>query len=71
MNKIKAGEKNIRQGKIIYVDYEKDAAIVKIEILIPSLRVFTDYLMLLKIEGKWKIIHKSFTSRPLEKKQSE
>lgn len=66
VDKIKVGEKNTRQGKILTVDYEKDAAMAKIEILIPGWRIFTDYLMLLKIEGKWKIIHKSFTYRPIE-----
>ncbi len=63
VNKIKVGEKNGRQGEIISVDYEKDAAMAKIEILIPEWRIYTDYLMLLKIKGKWKIIHKSFTYR--------
>lgn len=67
VGKIKPGEKNNRQGKIAYVDYEKDIAIAKIEIRIPRWRVFTDYLMLLKIKGEWKIVHKSFTSRPIEK----
>ena len=67
VNNIKAGEKNTRQGKIMSVDYENDAAMAKIEILIPGWRIFTDYLLLLKIEGQWKIIHKSFTSRPVPK----
>jgi hypothetical protein len=59
---IKEGVKNDRAGKIISIDFEKDAAIAKIEIDIPGRkRIYTDYLMLLKYEGKWKIIHKSFT----------
>lgn len=51
-----------RIGRIISIDYENDAAIAKIEILMPARkRVYTDYLLLLKLKGKWKIIHKSFT----------
>ena len=53
-----------RIGRIIAVDYENDAATAKIEILMPARkRMYTDYLLLLKLEGKWKIIHKSFTFR--------
>lgn len=63
INGIKVGKKNSRQGKIISVDVENDAAIAKVEILIPGWRVFTDYFLLLKIQGNWKIIHKSYTWR--------
>ncbi len=68
VDKIKEGEKNTRQGKIVSVDYENNAAMAKIEILVPGWKVFTDYLLLLKISGTWKIIHKSFTSRPVSDK---
>jgi len=55
-------QKHNRIGRIISMDYENDAAIAKIEVLmLEKKRVYTDYLLLLKIEGKWKIIHKSFT----------
>ena len=64
---ITPGKKNNRQGKILSIDYEKDAATAKVEIKIPNWRIFTDYFLLLKIEGKWKIIHKSFTWRNLAK----
>ena len=54
-----------RIGRIISIDYENDAATAKIEILMPARkRIYTDYLLLLKIQGKWKIIHKSFTFIP-------
>lgn len=59
----KEGEKNSRQGRIISIDYENDAAIAKAEILIPGRAVYTDYFMLLKYKGSWKIVHKSYTSR--------
>ena len=53
-----------RIGRIISIDYENDAATAKIEILMPARkRMYTDYLLLLKLQGKWKIIHKSFTFR--------
>ena len=56
----KPGVKNDRQGKIISVDLVNDAAQVKIEIVSGQWR-FTDYLLLLKLDGGWKIINKSFT----------
>lgn len=59
---IKKGQKSNRIGRIVNIDYENNAAIAKIEILMPNAkRIYTDYLMLLKYQGQWKIIHKSFT----------
>ena len=59
---VKQGQKSNRIGKVLSIDYEGDAAIAKIEILMPARkRIYTDYLMLLKIKDQWKIIHKSFT----------
>lgn len=66
-NNIKPGRKSNRIGKILSMDIENDAAMAKIEIKMPGLkRVYTDYLMLLKVKGKWKIIHKSFTYRSMK-----
>lgn len=65
IDNIKPGQKSGRIGRIIMIDYEGDAAIAKVEIDIPSYkRVYTDYLMLLKYEDRWKVVHKSFTWRP-------
>jgi len=64
---VKEGVKNTRVGRIISIDYEKDAAVAKVEILIPGRRVFIDYFLLLKYAGSWKIIHKSYTSKELPK----
>ncbi len=62
VSNVKPGQKSNRIGKVLSIDYEGDAAIAKIEILMPARkRIYTDYLMLLKIDEKWKIIHKSFT----------
>ena len=59
---VKPGRKSNRIGKVLSIDYEGNAAIAKIEILMPARkRIYTDYLMLLKIKDEWKIIHKSFT----------
>ena len=64
---IKVGEKNNRIGRIISIDYEKDAATAKAEIVIPNWRIFTDYFLLLKYEGSWKIVQKSYTWREYPK----
>jgi len=66
---VKEGEKANRIGQIVSIDYEKDAAIAKAEILIPNWRVFIDYFLLLKYEGSWKIVHKSYTWREIPKKE--
>ncbi len=64
INNIKPGRKSNRIGRVVSVDYENDAAMAKIEILMPARkRIYTDYLLLLKVKGQWKIIHKSFTYR--------
>ncbi|MEZ4939544.1 MAG: nuclear transport factor 2 family protein [Saprospiraceae bacterium] len=65
---IEQGKKSNRIGRIISIDFENDAAIAKAEILIPNWRVFTDYFLLLKYEGSWKIVHKSYTWREIPKK---
>ena len=59
---IKKGNKSNRIGRIVNIDIENNAASAKIEILMPSRkRKYTDYLLLLKYQGEWKIIHKSYT----------
>jgi hypothetical protein len=67
ISNIKKGEKNSRIGKIISIDFEKDAAIAKAEIAVPDWRIFTDYFLLLKYQGTWKIVQKSYTWRPYPK----
>lgn len=59
---ITPGMRKKRIGKILSIDYVNNAASAKIEIVVPDLnRIYTDYLLLLKVEQEWKIIHKSFT----------
>lgn len=68
---IKVGEKTNRIGRIISIDYEKDAAIAKAEIIVPNWRIFTDYFLLLKYEGSWKIVHKSYSWREYPKTEQK
>ena len=59
---ISEGKKSNRIGRIVSIDVENNAAVAKIEIDMPDRkRLYTDYLLLLKEGGEWKIVHKSFT----------
>lgn len=66
---IQPGEKNTRQGRIISIDLEGNAAMAKAEIVIPGWRIFTDYFLLMRYEGSWKIVQKSYSWRPFPKNQ--
>jgi hypothetical protein len=68
---VKDGEKSNRIGRIISIDYENDAAIAKAEIIIPNWLIFTDYILLMKYEGSWKIVQKSYTYRPFSKAENK
>lgn len=65
ISNVKVGEKANRIGKIISIDIEKDVAVAKVSIVVPSSRMFTDYFLLLKYEGTWKIVQKSYSWRYL------
>ena len=67
ISNIKPGEKVNRIGRIIAIDVENNAAIAKAEIVIPGWRIFTDYFLLMKYEGSWKIVQKSYTWRAYPK----
>ncbi len=68
---VKVGEKVNRVGKIISIDIEKDAAIAKVEIVMPDVRSFTDYFLLLKYQGTWQIVHKSYSWVDLPTRQKQ
>lgn len=68
---IKPGEKANRIGRIISIDLENDAATAKAEIVVPNWRIFTDYFLLLKYEGSWKIVQKSYTWREIPKQEEK
>jgi putative intracellular protease/amidase len=69
ISNVKPGEKRNRIGKILSIDIEQDAAIAKAEIVSPNFRHYTDYFLMLKYEGVWKIVHKAYTWRELPKKE--
>jgi hypothetical protein len=65
---VKEGQKSNRVGRVVSVDYTDNAATAKIEIDMPARkRIYTDYLVLLKYENRWQIIHKTFTFREYPK----
>ena len=64
----KEGKPTGEAGKIISIDYENTVAVAKVEISHPkSPNTYVDYFMLLKVEGRWKIIHKAYTRRTSNK----
>ena len=68
ISNIKKGKKSNRIGKIISIDIANNAAMAKAEIAIPNWRIYTDYFLLLKYKGSWKIVQKSYSFRPIPKK---
>lgn len=59
---IKLGKLNNRIGKIISIDITDNAAVVKATVTTDK-TLFTDYLLLLKLESGWKVTNKTFTSK--------
>ena len=60
----KEGKPTGESGKILSIDYENDIGVAKVEISHPnSPKPYIDYFLLLKVEGKWTIIHKAFTKK--------
>lgn len=58
-----AADEAQRRRRIVSIDYEGTAAIGKIELDYPTSR-FIDYMSLLKINGEWRIVNKSFHRAP-------
>lgn len=58
-----AADEDKRKRRIGTVDVVGNAAIATIILDYPTVR-FTDYMSLLKIDGKWKIVNKSFFAEP-------
>ena len=52
-----------RKRRIESVDISGNAAIVKVTLDYPTVR-FTDYMSMLKIDGEWKIVNKTFYAEP-------
>lgn len=55
-----------RKCRIETVDVTGNAAVAKIVLEYPTVK-FTDYMSLLKIDGEWKIINKTFYAEPRAK----
>ena len=68
---IKPGEIADRIGRIISIDFENNCAMAKAEIIVPNWRIFTDYFLLLKYQGSWKIVQKSYTWRAYPKAEEK
>jgi len=57
VNHFKPGKKVDRKGHIVSMDVSGNAATVKVEI-ISGERIYTDYLLLLKLDNVWRISNK-------------
>jgi hypothetical protein len=51
-----------RKRKIDSIDITGDSAVVKLTLDYPSV-VFTDYMSMLKIDGRWMIVNKTFHAK--------
>jgi len=60
-----AADENKRKRSFEIIDVAGNAAIAKVVLDYPTVK-FTDYMTLLKIDGEWKIINKTFYAEPKE-----
>ena len=58
-----AGDEAQRRRRIETVDVSGNAAVARIVLDYPSTR-FVDYMSMLKIDGEWKIVNKTFYAEP-------
>ena len=58
-----AADEAQRKRSIEAIDVTGNAAVAKVVLDYPQVK-FTDYMSLLKIDGEWKIINKTFHSQP-------
>lgn len=58
-----ADDEASRRRRIVSVDIDGDAAMVKIELDYPKAH-FIDYLSMLKVDGTWRIVNKIFHIEP-------
>lgn len=64
ISRFKPGKTNGRIGNIVSIDVTGNAAVVKATVKSGN-TLFTDYLLLLKLETGWKITNKTFTKQKL------
>lgn len=58
-----ADDESERRREITMVDVTGDAAVAKVVLDYPT-ALFTDYMSLLKVDGEWRIVNKTFTVQP-------
>jgi hypothetical protein len=58
-----AADEAQRKRWIETIDITNNAAVVKVVLDYPNVKL-TDYMSMLKINGEWKIVNKTFTSEP-------
>lgn len=59
-DKLKPGEVDSTRRRVTSVDVAGDAAIARLELERPDV-LLTDYMSLLKVDGRWQIVNKIFT----------
>jgi len=63
-NKPKAGAVDSTERRIASIDIAGDAAMARLELKRPN-ALITDYMSLLKVEGRWVIVNKSYSRVPV------
>jgi Putative lumazine-binding len=58
--RLEPGEVDSTERKVVSVDVVGDAAVAKLELKRPT-ALLTDYMSLLKVDGRWLIVNKIFT----------
>lgn len=64
-NQPKPGAVDSTERKVVSVDVVGDAAVAKLELKRPD-AVITDYMSLLKVDGRWQIVNKIYTRETRE-----
>jgi protease I len=59
-DRLKPGEVDSTRRRVTSVDIAGDAAIARLELERPDV-LLTDYMSLLKVDGRWRIVNKIFT----------
>ena len=64
--KAPASERQKRQDRIITIDFAgPEMALAKVQLAIGP-KLFTDHLSLLRLDGRWRIVSKTYTYVPIE-----
>ncbi|HEX8353264.1 MAG TPA: nuclear transport factor 2 family protein [Pyrinomonadaceae bacterium] len=58
-----AADEAQRKRRIDSIDVSGNAAVVKVTLDYPNV-TFTDYMSMLKVDGQWKIVNKTFYAKP-------